>query len=299
MSRERKDARSDCSAGVLILAPCQRKEDTDMIYRILIVCILLLAQGNVYAHGDVHERIEKLTKKFADQPGDEVLIRRARLFLEQEHAEAAREDLLAALQVAPARYESYYYLGQAQLMLKAYPEALQAADRFVARADNDAARSRGHTLRGDILLAKGKPLEAADAHLKALAHTAAPDPEHYIKTADAFHAARSPRALDVLERGIARLGPLVTLHERAFTIEMETARYQDALRRVDRMLATQQTTPQLLYKKGVVLKALKRPEPAKLAFQAALAEIEALPPLRKETRAVQSLRETLYAELKL
>lgn len=269
-----------------------------MIHRILIVCLLCTGLSSVHAHGDVHERIEKLTKKHAAQPSDEILVRRARLYLEEGHAEAARDDLLAALQAAPARYESYYYLGQAQLLLKAYPEALQAAGQFVAKADNDAARSRGHTLRGDILHAAGKPLDAAGAHQQALALAAVPDPEHYLKAADALHAARSPRALGVLDCGIDRLGPLATLQERAFAIEMEATRYEAALQRVERMLATQQTTPQLLYKKGMVLKALKRTEPSKQSFQAALAEIEALPPSRKETRAMQSLRETLYAELK-
>jgi hypothetical protein len=34
-----------------------------------------------------------------------------------------------------------------------------------------------------------------------------------------------------------RLGPLTALDERALLIEQETGRYQDALRRIERMLA--------------------------------------------------------------
>lgn len=264
---------------------------------IAVTCASLIAASTVQAHGDVHERIEKLTQKFAQHPTDEILVRRARLYLEEGHAEAARSDLIKALEFAPDRYESFYYLAQSYLMLKRHSEAAQAAEQFIAKADNDSARARGLTLQGDILMAAAKPLEAANVYMAALARTPEPDPEHYIKAADAFHAAGKSDALEVLAEGIAKLGPLATLEERALAIEIDTRRYEAALNRIEQMLAANRRGAFLHHKKGQVLATLNRSQESEQAFRAALAEIEGLPPQRRGTRAIQELEAAARKEL--
>jgi len=267
-------------------------------WRTLLACCALLAVSPVaHSHGDVHERIEGLTRQLAGQPNDELLVRRARLYLEQGHAEDARQDLRRALEIAPDRHESFYYLAQAERALGKHLDALRSADRFLAAVGNNAARVRGWVLKGDILVGQGRFRDGAGCFLKATELSNDPNPEHFLKAADAFHAAGSGRSIQILDLGITRLGPLVTLQERALAIELETRQYEGALRRIEQMLVTEPRAPYFLYREGLILKALQRPERSQQALRAALAEIDALPAQRRQTRAAQGLRESVLKAL--
>lgn len=262
-----------------------------MCMRVLILAVLCAGAPLTHAHGDVHERIEHLSEHIARHPGDaELLIKRGRLYLDDSHASEARSDLARALQLAPQHFEAFYYLAQAEQALGEHAAALLSVERFVERAQNDAARGRGLMLRGDILLADDQPLASAEAYETALAILPEPAPDQFLKAAEAYHAGGSQRALEVLDRAIKRLGPLTALEERALSIEQEAGRYEDALRRVERMLATNQRLPFLLYRKGLILAAAGQGDLANQTLGLALEHIDTLPAQRRNTRAVEELR---------
>lgn len=268
-----------------------------MNLRPLLFCTLLLPHIAAYAHGDVAEHIDILSKEYAQQPSDEVLLRRARLYIDQGNARQARKDLNRVLDLAPERHEAWYYLAQAQLMLNQPAQALEAIEFFLARTGSDAGKAQGLVVKGDAQLAGGKALVAGQTYVEALALEAEANPEHVLKAVDAFHAGGSVRALEVLADGIHRLGPLVSLQERGYAIEMETGRYQQALARIEQMLAGGQRLPQLLYKKAQTLQALQRPEEARQNLQAALAEIDQLPEGRRNTPALLQLQDAIRKAL--
>lgn len=267
--------------------------------RAILFTALLGYAGIALSHGDVHERIRDLDHELAHHPKNaELLIKRGRLFLEDGHAEEARDDFARAIKWAPKRIEALYHLAQAQLMLNQPQAALASVQRFLRKAGNDAARARGLVLSGEILSASDQPLAAAEAYLAAVKLSKEVKPDHVLYAADAFRSAgKTGKAMEVLDDGIARLGPLHVLAERALMLEMEEGRYESALQRVDRMLASRQRVPFLLYKKGLILKALTRSDESRRTFSAALREIDALPGSRKQIRAVENLRTSLLAEL--
>lgn len=265
--------------------------------RAWLAALVLSVAPAVMAHGDVEARIEKLSKKFADEPSADLLVRRARLYLEEGHAAEAKRDLGQALQLAPEKYESWYYLSQAERLLGDPAAAVAAADRFLQAADSLAARGRGHVLRGDALSAAGLAMAAGEAYVAAIDLQTEPNPEHFLLAADAFRTARSPRALELLDRGIRQIGPLATLQDRALMIEIESGRYEAALARVEAMLVAGQRRPQLLHQKGRVLRLLGRNEAAMETFRAALVELQQLPENRRRTRAAQQLRERIEQDL--
>lgn len=270
-----------------------------MSTRTLLIAALLGYSGFTLAHGDVHERIHDLNREIAHHPKNaDLLIKRGQLFLDEGHADHAHDDLAKAIKLAPGRIDALFYLARAQLVLKQPDAALESARQFLRQATNDAAKARGHVLTGDILSVSGKPLAAAEAYLTAVRLSKDIKPDHVLYAADAFHSAgKTDKAIEVLNDGIARLGPLHVLSERALTLEMEQQRYESALRRVDQMLATHQRMPFLLYKKGMILKALARMDESKRTFAAALEEIDGLPEARKQTPALESLRTSLLAEM--
>lgn len=251
----------------------------------------------VWSHGDVDEHIEELAAQLATGPKDEILVRRARLYLEAGRPTAARRDLLLALKLAPARYENWYYLADANRLLGRIEAALKAVNMFIARASTDAARERGQRLRGDILMGAGESAQSAKAYLAALALASEPDPGHYLRAAEALHLASDARAIAVLDQGITRLGPLSTLDDRALDFEEVAGQPAAALVRVERMLWQGQRTAPLAYRKGLILKAMRRADEAQAAFLVAIQELDRLPEGRRQTRANLELRAAINQQL--
>lgn len=238
-----------------------------------------------------------LSKEYAQQPTEELLIRRARAYLDQGNARAARKDLNHALEHPPQRYEIWYWLAKAQLKLGQPARALAAAESFLAAAPDDNARASGLIVKGDALHADGQFRAAGEAYAGALALETEPNPEHVLQAIDAFHAAGDARWLNVLDGGLRRLGPLVSLQERGYALDMQDRRYDSALARVEQMLASGLRRPQLLYKKGLALTAMNRREDARAALLAARAELDTLPEQRRQTPALRQLRTDIEREL--
>ena len=267
--------------------------------RVLLIPVLLGYAGVTLAHGNVHERIHGLDHQIAHHPKDvTLLIKRGQLLLDEGHADDAREDFVKARKLAPKRIEVLYHLARAQLMLKQPDVALESARKFLRQVTNDAARVRGHVLIGDILSASGNGLDAGEAYLTAIHLSRELEPDHVLYAVNAFHSAgKTDRAIAVLNDGIAQLGPLHALSDRALALELEQKQYEPALRRVEQMLATHQRVPFLLYQKGLILKELARIDESKQAFAAAIREIDGLPESRKQTQALANLRSSLLAEM--
>jgi len=116
-------------------------------------------------------------------------------------------------------------------------------------------------------------------HRTLLGVWAHPDDEAYLS------AGETDRSLQTLNTGLDRLGPLTALNEKALTIEIDTQRYDAALVRVEKMLASNSQTPHLLYRKGVIHKLMGQAELSRQAFDAALSELNRLPVERQNTPA--------------
>lgn len=251
----------------------------------------------VLAHGDIAEHIQIMTDQYQLQPSAELLVRRARAYIDQNNPRAARKDLQRALDLEPQRHEAWYWLASAELKLGQPARALEAIEKFLGAADSDTARASGLVIKGDALLAAGDPLAAAETYAGALRLEPDANPEHVLKAVDAFHAAKSGRWRSELDEGLRRLGPLVSLQERGYQYDMADGDYESALRRVGQMLASGLRRPQLLYKQALTYKALQRPEAARASLQAALHELEQLPAVRREIPALQQLRHDIEREL--
>lgn len=258
-----------------------------------------LVASAAFAHGDVDVRIQEVTQQIQlhdDQP--DLFIRRGRLSLDAGHEQEAKGDLVRALRLDPSRYEARFYLGQAQLRMGQYDAALRSVEGFLTAADSEAARSRGLNLKGDVLFAAHQPLGAAEAYLAGLDLEREPNPDHVVETADAFHAAgHGDRAIAVLDEAVERLGPLTVLEERAIAIDLELRRHDDALERVDRLIAGGQRLPYLLHRKAQVLAAMQRPDDARAADHAALDALDRLPGARQASGALQALRASIEQAL--
>ena len=105
------------------------------------------------------------------------------------------------------------------------------------------------------------------------------------------------RALQGLEAGIKRLGPLVTLQLLAIDIEVKLHRIDAAVARVDRVAAESARKETWLVRRGEILLQAGRKAEAQAAYSRALAALDTLPPARRKVPAMIDLEKKIQTAL--
>jgi len=271
--------------------------------RLHFLCLALIATAAptplALAHGDLHEQITALAEAIAkDANNPELYLRRAELNRLHGDWAAAQRDIDRARELAPDLPVIDLALGRLLLDTKRFTGAEEALDRFLIRTPGHV---EGLITRGRARMGAGEHSAAADDFGRAIERAQTPEPEYYIDQAHAFSAAgpeHIPEALAALDRGMTKLGKLVTLG--LYAVELECARknFDAALERLDALSATQPRKEAWCERRGDVLDAAGRSDEAKAAYQAGLEAIKSLPPHIQSTAAVQQRQERLERKLK-
>jgi tetratricopeptide (TPR) repeat protein len=245
-----------------------------------------------FAHGDLHDQIEKTTREIAANPSNAALYLKRGELHRLHHAYApALADYAQAERID--RSISGVELGRARAFAdqKQWPEAEAAVTRYIARVP---ANETALALRAEIRDNAQKP-SAAD-WAAAIAASAEPRVDHYIALAEA-HARYGAHgeALRAIEQGIAKLGPLVTLRQWAVESLARQRRWEEAIARVDTLIAESPRKESWLARKAELQKSAMQFERARETAAAARGAIQQLPPRVQQTKAVLDLVARLEA----
>ena len=200
-------------------------------------CIALFAP-NAQAHPSLDDYLEVLTEQIAEQPSDPLLyIRRADLQREHGDTVGAMADLDQAANIDPAL--ALVDLARAQVFLAIGDAGLAHfhLQRFL----------RAHPENAKALLAYARTLvrlgsfdDAADYYQRAIERLNTASPDHYLEWARAWQSAQQPhRALQAIDAGLQRLGPLTSLQSLAIEISLGKGWYDEALK-LDKELREEQ-----------------------------------------------------------
>lgn len=248
-------------------------------------------------HGQLHEQIHAISTEIASKPNDARLyLRRAELRRLHREEKDAASDYDKAESLNPAMVE--VHLGRGKLLFEfgKLKEARAALDRLIeVKPDHiDALITRAR-----VEVKRGRSLVAAADYSKVLELSSKAEPEHYLECAKALASAGSehvPAALDVIDRGIAKLGNLPTLILLAMDIEAGNGDYKAAVARVDRFLASSTRKEAWLERKGDLLRKAGRPDEAQVTYRAALDALNRLSPHVASRKAVIDLKNRLGAK---
>ncbi len=253
------------------------------------------------AHGELGDRIARVTRRIAEDPGDAVLyLRRGGLHALHRDWAAAEADYRRAAELAPGPGAADLALGTMFLEADRPGEALHALDRFLVV---QPAHAGGLAARARALRRLGRPLDAAADYTSAIEAQPAgpkPPPELYLERADALAAAGDDwidEALCGLDEGLARLGHPVSLELRAIELEVGAGRFDEALRRIDRAGAGSERRETWLARRAEVLERAGRGAEARREYELALLALDRLEPQRRGTRAMAQLGERVRAGL--
>lgn len=244
--------------------------------------------GTALAHEDLQERIDALTRAIA-RAGDAapLLLQRAELHRLHRDWDAAARDL-DAVATRPA-VAPELDLARARLAIDRGDDALAARhlDRLLAAQPDSAV---GLDLRADLAERGGRHAESARDRDAAIRHSPEPRIEQYQRWSAALAAGGdTAAAVAALDAGIARFGPIVSLEHPAVERLVAARRWDDALARLDGMLARTGPRELLLTWRAEVLLAAGRAGPSGTAFRLAQEAWAQLPQRARERPAMQSL----------
>ncbi len=260
------------------------------------LAISFLLPTALRAHGDVHEEIAALTTQIEATPLLPLLfLRRGQLHRTHRDWTAAEADFQKARELDPALFATDLALGETLMDAGRPSEAIAAFDRYISQRPEHSAGYAGRA-RAEAAAMQWEP--AAEDFARAIAHDEQPEPELFAAQSRALQAAgKIEEAIRVLDDGISRLGPIVTLTQPAVELEAEAGHLDPALARLAKILAAAPRKERWLLRRGELLEKAGRIAEAREAFaqaQSALAEISAD---RRQTAAMLGLAALIEAAL--
>lgn len=265
---------------------------------LLLACMVLAT--TTHAHGPLDRQIESITAEIEGHPFDADLYwRRGELHRLDREWKAASSDYDRALGLDP-EFDAVH-LGYALLWMDTNrpAEALSAIDRYLSRRPHHA---EALFLRGRALAELGRTTEAVRSMDRAIEESRSPTPEQYIERARvcAFGGIdHLQAALEGLDQGIDRLGPVVSLELYAVDLEQALGRYDAALLRLEDLADQYSRRESLLARRGEILEAAGRDLESQAAYTEALLALEELPAGARNTKETRELERALRRKLEI
>ena len=249
-------------------------------------------------HGSFHERLEALAAALREKPNDPgLLYRLAAEYHEHGDWETALRQLAHLDAIAPGVVFTDLLRGRALAAGGRYSEAKLKLDAYLAAQPGHAVAL---TVRARVLSELGELRQAADDCAAAVAATPRPEPDAYYELAAFLLAAgRGEDAVRALDEGIARLGALPALIERAIALELTLGRGDAAVARCDAQIAAAvpPIRPPLMAMRARVLARAGRTTEARAAWQALREHLASLPPPDRSSHAMLRLAEEANSSL--
>jgi tetratricopeptide (TPR) repeat protein len=265
--------------------------------------LVILSAALVAAHGTHDARLAKVNDQLREDPTDiDRLSERAALLIRHGDFATALADCDVMARHHPDRVVVHGLRARAYLGMDDLDRALVASSRWVD-SDPDCAEAR--RLRSRVLTRLSRFGEAATELGGAVLLDPTPSPDDLLALARLRVGAAGTGtpdgvswAVDTLDEGCARLGPLPALHLESIHILREAGRYTDAIARTYG-LANDRIPPSLLTLRGDLLRDADRIPEAMVAYSDALSAIDGLYGARRHSPALERLHRRVSDELEV
>lgn len=248
------------------------------------VLLSIMSAAPADAHGDLHGKIEEISRRIEHAPTPDLRFQRANLYFNHGEAALALADLAWLDQYAPGKIETDPLRAAALHLDGRDQAALSALDRYL-RIHPDATRCLA--LRALVRRKLGNTREAIMDYQAAIALDPHPEPDLILEAAEALVAEkRTVEAVKSLDAAISRLGPVPALALRALEIEIAAEDWDGALARTARLQASAPRPEPWMCRRGVILEQAGRTAAANKAWQALLNHLSSLPPAERDSAAM-------------
>ena len=248
-------------------------------------CVIMVT-GSASAHGDLHDRIMRITAEIQESPSAGLFFKRGLLHLEHGEAESALADLSETERLSPGALEIDPPRAEALMLLGKDSDALEVLYRCL---DREPSASRCLLLRARVFVRMGKKDHAVHDYRKTLSLVSNPEPDLLLEVSKALvENKQDAEALEVLDQGIARLGPLPPLVSAAVEIDVGNGNIGCALTRIDIAQAAAPRPEPWMASRASILARVGRTGESKAAWKSLLDRISSLPPNERSSHAMCS-----------
>jgi len=266
-----------------------RSSFTGLVAFVSVLLAFLIPQ-RVSGHGELLLRISAATKRIAAATNNfaQLYLERGELYREDQNWEAAEADYAKAEQL-DAKLVGVDFC-RARMLDDAgrLPESRTIFDKYLSRYPTDAEALIG---RARVLVKLKDRKSAISDYRRGLEFSRDPQPDYYLELAQNLSAeGQGSEALQALDDGIKKLGPIPTLQVPALDIEMERKRYDAALARLETIMKPAARKESWLARRGDILLLAGRPAEARKSYEAALSAIQILPWRIQQGPAMLDLR---------
>jgi len=202
------------------------KSNTLFISLVLLVSFMTSS----YAHGDLHERIVKMSEQIElHQDSASLYFERAKLYFYHEQFDLSITDLDSADQLGLDDPLKDLFYAKANQSLKNYTQTLQFTDKIIQA---DPINVNAIKIKAEVLFEQGNFLESAHAYERLLKTARRTLPENFLNAAKSWRQCSTPKdkdnAIDVLNRGMEELGTLPMFLKKKKDYYLEDKQYNKA-----------------------------------------------------------------------
>jgi Flp pilus assembly protein TadD len=263
---------------------------------LIFLCRYLLEPVQAFAHEGLHEQIAEVTAQIKLYPNDASLyLKRGELYRLHRNWQQAIADYQQVKHLAPELEVLEFAFGRLFFEAGQFKQANKWLNRYLLHNPQNV---EALVLRAKVLARLGRHRAAANDYAKVITHSSKLKPDYFIERAwQLINTGRNGRlaALAVIDEGIKKLGPIVTLELFAIDIEVASRQYAAALERLERLAVQSPRKESWLVRRGEILLQAGRIAEAHKAFEQALAAIESLPAYHRYTKATVTLENRLRA----
>lgn len=226
-------------------------------------------------------------------------------YLEQQNYVQARTHFLNAVSSEPINPKtlgmSYYHLAQTCFHLKEYKMADQYAQQSVIYfKDAPLKLANAYELVGKINFYEKQYTKAERAFLLTLQSHPKKESRHFMYLAKTYIKSKKlDDAIEVLDLAISQFGDLQSFHDKAFELELKLYRYEDAMHRVEYLIAGGKRPIHNLIKLGELHQYRGNLGKAKAAFSQASTLFHNLPIAKKNSAYMKQLSKTIQTRMSL
>lgn len=263
----------------------------------VVFIVLIALPQTVRAHGELEIQIAAITKQIQITTNNaaQLYLDRAELHREHKDWNAAKSDYDRAAQFDPNLTAVDFYRAKMLDDSGQLETARALFDKVLARSPKNG---EAFISRARVLVKLGDRQSAIEDFQRGLGASPSPSPEHFLELAQTFVVAgKTNDALQTLDQGIKKFGPVVTLQ--LYTLELELGRKNNdaALARLDTIIERAERKENWHARRGDILLAADRPAEAQKSFEASLAAIKLLPSVLQKAPPMQNLQSRVIAAL--
>lgn len=257
----------------------------------------LLAGRNAFAHGELLIRIAEVSRQIDTTTNKtaHLYLERAQLYRMDQNWSAAEADYTRAEKLAPNLISvQVCHAG----MLADAGQLETASQTFTAVLERASQNGEALVGRARVRLKLSQRQAAIADFRRGLELLAEPAAEDFVELAEALAAeGKTAEALQTLDKGIKKLGPIPALQTPAIDLELSRKNYDAALTRIEAVLPQLLRKESWLARRGDVLLAAGRNAEARQSYKEALAAIIALPSRVQECPPMLSLKSRVEESL--